>query len=96
MLPVQFPLHEPYFDLTPIKITHTKVTHNENTTFYVKWIEHATKLIAHIPFSAWRVVSTHLRLYSPWHADSRLLVIPYSCSRVTDYNSRIVMSSFGD
>ena len=36
MLPVQFPLHEPYFDLTPIKITHTKVTHDENTTFYVK------------------------------------------------------------
>jgi len=26
MHPVQFPLHEPYFDLTPIKITHTKVT----------------------------------------------------------------------
>ena len=22
--PVQFPLHEPYFDLTPIKVTHTK------------------------------------------------------------------------
>ena len=21
---VQFPLHEPYFDLTPIKVTHTK------------------------------------------------------------------------
>jgi len=27
MLPVQFPLHEPYFDLTPIEITHTKLTH---------------------------------------------------------------------
>lgn len=24
--PVQLPLHEPYFDLTPIEITHTKVT----------------------------------------------------------------------
>ena len=24
--PVQFPLHEPYFDLTPIEITHTKIT----------------------------------------------------------------------
>ena len=23
--PVQFPLHEPYFDLTPIKIMHTKI-----------------------------------------------------------------------
>jgi hypothetical protein len=22
--PVQLPLHEPYFDLTPIKVTHTK------------------------------------------------------------------------
>ena len=26
MHPVQFPLHEPYFDLTPIKVTHAKVT----------------------------------------------------------------------
>ena len=26
MYPVQFPLHEPYFDLTPIKVTHTKTT----------------------------------------------------------------------
>ncbi len=25
MRPVQFPLHEPYFDLTPIKVTHTKI-----------------------------------------------------------------------
>jgi hypothetical protein len=25
--PVQFPLHEPYFDLTPIKVTHTKIYH---------------------------------------------------------------------
>ena len=24
--PVQFPLHEPYFDLTPIKVTHTKTS----------------------------------------------------------------------
>jgi hypothetical protein len=24
--PVQFPLHEPYFDLTPIRATHTKIT----------------------------------------------------------------------
>jgi hypothetical protein len=23
--PVQLPLHEPYFDLTPIKVTHTKI-----------------------------------------------------------------------
>ena len=58
--------------------------------------QHTTKLIAHTPFSAWRVVSTHLRLNSPWRDDSRLLVIPYSCSRVSDYNSRIVMSNFKD
>lgn len=25
--PVQFPLHEPYFDLTPIKVIHTKIIH---------------------------------------------------------------------
>ena len=24
--PVQLPLHEPYFDLTPISVTHTKIT----------------------------------------------------------------------
>ena len=24
--PVQFLLHEPYFDLTPIRVTHTKIT----------------------------------------------------------------------
>ena len=23
--PVQLPLHEPYFDLTPIKVMHTKI-----------------------------------------------------------------------
>ena len=28
--PVQFPLHEPYFDLTPIKVTHTKITKLKN------------------------------------------------------------------
>jgi len=26
MNPVQLPLHEPYFDLTPIKVIHTKAT----------------------------------------------------------------------
>ena len=25
MIPVQLPLHEPYCDLTPIKVTHTKI-----------------------------------------------------------------------
>jgi len=45
-----------------------------------------TKLIAHTPFSAWRVVSTYLRLNPPWCGDSRLLVIPFSCSRISGYN----------
>ena len=26
--PVQFPLHEPYFDLTLIRTTHTKIPNN--------------------------------------------------------------------
>jgi len=26
MISVQFPLHEPYFDLTLIRVTHTKIT----------------------------------------------------------------------
>jgi len=25
IIPVQVPLHEPYFDLTPISVTHTKI-----------------------------------------------------------------------
>lgn len=25
--PVQLPLHEPYFDLTPIRDAHTKIVH---------------------------------------------------------------------
>ena len=28
--PVQLPLHEPYFDLTPIKVTHTKTYYRYN------------------------------------------------------------------
>ena len=36
MYPVQFPLHEPYFDLTPIKITHTKITYLENYNYISK------------------------------------------------------------
>ena len=38
------------------------------------------------PFSMWRVVSTNPRFYSPWHGDSRLLVITYSYSRISGYN----------
>ena len=34
--PVQFPLHEPYFDLTPIKVTHTKIYYKYIRTNYLK------------------------------------------------------------
>ena len=48
--------------------------------------------LLHTPFfGAWRVVSTHLRLNSPWRDDSRLLVIPYSSSRISDYNSYFIL-----
>ena len=36
MRPVQFPLHEPYFDLTPIKVTHTKITILKNYNYLGK------------------------------------------------------------
>ena len=36
MYPVQFPLHEPYFDLTPIKVTHTKITKLKNYYYLSK------------------------------------------------------------
>jgi len=32
--PVQFPLHEPYFDLTPIRVTHTKIVYLNIITDY--------------------------------------------------------------
>ena len=32
--PVQFLLHEPYFDLTPIRVTHTKIVW-KNIQFYL-------------------------------------------------------------
>ena len=53
--PVQFPLPEPYFDLTPIKVTHTKINCQKylNKKQLLRIIDHqATKLIAHTPFSA--------------------------------------------
>lgn len=31
MLPVQLPLHEPYFDFTPIRTTHTKIHSTRKT-----------------------------------------------------------------
>ena len=30
MIPVQLPLHEPYYDLTPIEVTHTKIYYLKN------------------------------------------------------------------
>ena len=56
--PVQFPLHEPYFDLTPIKVMHTKIKPTYLYTWLYILIRKLIKLIAHTPFSAWRVVST--------------------------------------
>jgi len=32
--PVQLPLHEPYFDLTPIGVTHTKIVYLNIITEY--------------------------------------------------------------
>ena len=32
--PVQFPLHEPYFDLTPIRVTHTKIIRRNIITLF--------------------------------------------------------------
>jgi len=46
------------------------------------------------PFSMWRVVSTNPRLYSPCHCDTRLLVITYSYSRISDYNPYLIYILF--
>ena len=50
--PVQFPLHEPYFDLTPIKVMHTKIMPTYLYAYLRILIYKQTKLIAHTPFSA--------------------------------------------
>ena len=83
--PVQLPLHEPYFDLTLIRATHTKISNKRKNLFIFLTYYWKSKLIAHAPFSMWRVVSTNPRVYSPWHDDSRLLAISYSNSRVSGY-----------
>ena len=49
--PVQFPLHEPYFDLTPIKVMHTKIVIPKYLLINKQKLI-ATKLIAHTFFSA--------------------------------------------
>ena len=56
--PVQLPLHEPYFDLTPIRATHTKIYYYIFRTNFINYIQIFTKLIAHTLFSMRRVVST--------------------------------------
>lgn len=94
--PVQLPLHEPYFDFTLIRVTHTKspILKNKSYVIYSFLIQNS-KLIAHTPFSMWRVVSTNPKLYSPCHGDPRLLAISYSYSRVSDYNPYLILSYFG-
>ena len=92
--PVQLPLHEPYFDLTSIKITHTKEILNKIIYKYIKVNTKNSKLIAYTFFDAWRVVSTHLRCISPWRNVSRLLVIPFSYSQISDYNPKYLIFRF--
>ena len=46
ILPVQFPLHEPYFDLTPIKVIHTKIETIYIYTLLYILTYRITKLIA--------------------------------------------------
>jgi len=62
------------------------VLNNISPITYTKMFNCKIKLIAHTPFSAWRVVSTWLRVNSPCCDYTRLLVIPNSCSRISDYN----------
>ena len=52
MHPVQFPLHEPYFDLTPIKVTHTKITILKNYNYLSKKKNNKQPNFLHILLSA--------------------------------------------
>lgn len=52
MHPVQFPLHEPYFDLTPIKATHTKITNLKNYNYLSKNKINKQPNLLHILLSA--------------------------------------------
>ena len=52
MYPVQFPLHEPYFDLTPIKVTHTKITNSKNYNYLSKKKKNKQPNFLHILLSA--------------------------------------------
>ena len=50
--PVQFPLHEPYFDLTPIKIMHTKIFWKNNLSLLIKEKINKKPNLLHILLSA--------------------------------------------
>lgn len=52
IFPVQFPLHEPYFDLTPIKVLHTKTFLHINISNYILYYTGKIKLTASSSFSA--------------------------------------------
>ncbi len=76
---------------------NTNQSHAYENTPIITWEIHLELFIEgpnllHTPFfGAWRVVSTPLRLNSPWRYYSRLLVIPYSSSRISDYNSYFIL-----
>ena len=74
------------FDLTLIREAHTKISLRTSTSPITSLEPNKIKLIAFTLFSAWRVVSTLLIGNPPCHGDTRLLVIPFSCSRISDYN----------
>ena len=86
IIPVQLPLHEPYFDFTLIRVVHRKNSIITSKSFTFTYLKQKSKLIAPTLFSMRRVVSTNPRIYSPCHGDSRLLAISYSCSRISGYN----------
>jgi len=71
--PVQFPLHEPYFDLTPIRAAHRKIIKIGTWRNCHRSPKYHQTYCTLAPFSAWRVVSTYPRYTSPWRTNSRLL-----------------------
>jgi hypothetical protein len=49
---MQVPLHEPYFDLTPIEVTHTKTYHCSIYTLLYKITNNSLSNLLHILLSA--------------------------------------------
>ncbi len=85
--PVQLPLHEPYFDLTLIRVTHTKNPIITSKTYIFTYLITDKANLLRILFSACDEWLVPIRSkYSPCHGDSRLLAISYSYSRITGYN----------